>query len=45
MKSIEKSAKSGTKKDLFKFESVNTSMGHMVYLEPQMAQQFANKKH
>ena len=30
MKSIEKSAKSGPKKDLFKFESVNTSMGHTV---------------
>ena len=30
MKSIEKSAKNGPKKDLFKFESVNTSMGHMV---------------
>ena len=30
MKSIEKSAKSGPKKDLFKFESVNILMGHTV---------------
>merc|ERR1712029_8174 len=28
---IEKSAKSGPKKDLFKFESVNTLMGHTVH--------------
>ena len=32
MKSIEKPAKKGPKKDLFKFESVNTSMGHTVLL-------------
>ena len=35
MKSIEKSAKSGPKKDLFKFESVNTLMGHTVLVSIQ----------
>ena len=30
VKSIEKSAKSGPKKDLFNFESVSTLMGHTV---------------
>ena len=33
MKSIEISAKSGPKKDLFKFESVNTLMGHTVHMD------------